>query len=357
MPPAATKSRIWLDHAATTPPCAQAVAAAAAALALPGNPASLHAEGRAARAVLETAREAVAALAGAAPEQVILTSGGTEALALALATPARVLALATEHSAVRAARPDAETLPVHASGLIDLAALEAALQSRGPLLVAVQHANNETGVVQPIEAVAALCRQHGARLLVDCVQSAGKLPLPAADYRALSAHKMGGPMGAGALVLSPDAPLVARPGTQERGHRPGTPNLPGHAGWAAALARPAPDWAAVAARRDALQAKMAAAGAIIHGAEAPRLPHILSAGLPGVPASLQLMQLDLAGFAVSAGAACSSGRSGPSPVLAAMGLGSAAGEAIRISLSPATTDTELHRFLEAWSGLARKAAA
>jgi cysteine desulfurase len=355
----ATKSRIYLDHAATSPAWPSAIAAMAAAAALPGNPASLHGEGRAARAVLEFARDAVARLAGVLPEAVVFTSGGTEALQRAMAPHPRILASATEHAAVLAARPDIQPLNVLASGLLDMDALDAALKS-GPALVAVQHGNNETGVVQPIADIVAMVRAHGSRLLVDCVQTAGKLPLPAADYLALSAHKMGGPMGAGALIAAPGTPLAAQPAAQERGHRPGTPALSAIAGWAAVLSQAGPDrgpdwgsnWVAVAARRTALETRLVLAGGIVHGAAAPRLPHILSLGLPGVPAATQLMALDLAGFAVSAGAACSSGKAGPSHVLAAMGLGAAAAQAIRISLGPCTRDEDLVAFADAWTAMA-----
>lgn len=349
----ATKSRIYLDHAATTPVWPQAAAAMAEAARLPGNPSSLHSEGRQARALLESARDQIARLAACPAEAVILTSGGTEALALALAHHARLLASATEHMAVLAARPDLTRLPVDSSGLLDLDALETALKP-GPALVAVQHANNETGVIQPIAHIAHIVTAHQSLLLVDCVQSAGKLSLPAADYIALSAHKMGGPTGAGALIASPSAPLIAREGAQERGHRPGTPALAAHAGWAAALAAAPSDWSAVARRRTTLEARLAATGAIIHGAAAPRLPNIINIGLAGVPATTQLMALDLEGFAVSAGAACSSGKASASHVLAAMGLGSAAAHAIRVSLSPATTDQELEVFAAAWEAMANR---
>jgi cysteine desulfurase len=349
----ATKSRIYLDHAATTPVWPQARAAMAEALALPGNPSSLHSEGREARALLEAARDHIAAVANCLPEAVVLTSGGSEALELALAPHARVLASATEHMAVLAARPDIVRLPVDVSGQLDLGALEAALKA-GPALIAVQHANNETGVIQPLDEIAAIAAAHESPLLVDCVQSAGKLPLPRAAYRALSAHKMGGPMGAGALIAAPSAPLMAREGAQERGHRPGTPALAAHAGWAAALAAPSPDWSQVALRRTILEARLVAAGATIHGAAAPRLPNIISIGLPGVLATTQLMALDLEGFAVSAGAACSSGKASASHVLAAMGLGQSSAQAIRVSLAPTTTDEELDAFAAAWEAMATR---
>jgi len=358
----AMKSHICLDHAATTPACPAAIAAMAEALALGGNPSSVHGGGRAANALLEASRDAVARFAGVTPERVIFTSGGTEAIALAmngarLSGPnrPRVLASATEHSAVLQARDDVAILPVDGDGLIDLAALEAALVD-GPALVAVQHGNNETGVIQPLADVAARVRATGGLLLADCVQSAGKLPFPEADFIAISAHKLGGPPGVGALIVKDPDTLVAiqRGGGQERGFRGGTPNLPGIAGFAAAVAQ-SHDWTAVAARRAGLEARLKAAGARLHGEAAPRLPHISSIGLPGMAASTQVMRLDLEGFQISAGAACSSGKVKTSHVLAAMGLGPAAGEAIRVSLSPATTDTELDAFAAAWEAMAARA--
>ena len=355
------KSRISLDHAATTPVSAAARAAVMAALELGGNPSSVHAGGRAANALLEGARDAVARFAGVAESQVVFTSGGTEALALAAngarasgPVKPRLLVGATEHSAVLQARDDALVLPVDGNGLIDLKALAAALAD-GPALVAVQAANNETGVIQPLAEVAALVRDKGSLLLVDAVQAAGKMALPEADFVALSAHKLGGPPGVGALIVRDPESLIAiqRGGGQERGHRGGTPNLPGIAGFAAAVAE-MHDWRAVATRRIPLETRLKAGGAIIHGEAAPRLPNISSIGLPGVAAATQVMMLDLEGFMVSAGAAYSSGKVKSSHVLAAMGLGAAAGEAIRVSLSPATTDAEIDAFAAAWLAMAAR---
>jgi len=355
------KSRIYLDHAATTPVSDAARAAVVAALGLIGNPSSVHGGGRAANALLEGARDAVARFAGVAAENIVFTSGGTEAIALAangarLGGPVRprLLVGATEHSAVLQARDDAQLLPVDGDGLIDLAALAAALAG-GPALVAVQAANNETGVIQPLAEVAALVRDTGSLLLVDAVQAAGKQALPEADFVALSAHKLGGPPGVGALIVRDPESLIAtqRGGGQERGHRGGTPNLPGIAGFAAAVAEMR-DWSGAATRRIALESRLKAAGAIIHGEATPRLPNISSIGLPGVAASTQVMMLDLEGFMVSAGAACSSGKVKSSHVLAAMGLGQAAGEAIRVSLSPATTDAEIDAFAAAWLAMAAR---
>lgn len=353
------KSRIYLDHAATTPVCDAARAAMITALELVGNPSSVHAGGRAANALLEAARDAVARFAGATPEQIVFTSGGTEALGLAAngarhPGPLRLLASATEHSAVLNARADVELLPVDSHGIIDLEALENALAA-GPALVAVQDGNNETGVVQPLKAVADLAHSYGGLLLADCVQSASKRPLPPADFIALSAHKLGGPPGVGALVVKNPGTLhaVQRGGGQERGARGGTHNLPGIAGFAAAVAEQH-DWRPVFALRGAMEAGLRSAGAVIHGQHALRLPHISSIGLPGVPAATQVMMLDLEGYMVSAGAACSSGKVKTSHVLEAMGLGPAAGEAIRVSLSPATSDAELAAFTAAWEAMAKR---
>ena len=347
----AIKSRIYLDHAATTRACPAALAAMAEAAAIVGNPASVHSGGRAANAIIEAARDRIADWAGCRADAVIFTSGGTEALALALATPMRVVAGATEHSAVLAARPDAHLVAVDRNGIIDLAALDAALAA-GPALVAIQHANNETGVVQPIAEIAARVTAVGSRLLVDAVQSAGKLPLPAADLVAVSAHKLGGTPGAGALIARDPGHIVAvqRGGGQERGLRGGTPNLPGIAAFAAAIGE-ATDWRRVADLRNRLEARLAT---IVHGSAAERLPNIASLALPGVAGGTQVMALDLAGFMVSAGAACSSGKVAASHVLAAMGLGAAAGEAIRVSLGPDTTADDIDAFAAIWENMASR---
>ncbi len=354
----AMKSRVYLDHAATAPVSAPARAAMLAALESVGNPASVHGAGRAANGLVERARDAVAAFAGCAPDAVVFTSGGTEALALALLGTgmARCLVSATEHSAVLAARSDATIIPVGRDGVVDLAAL-ADLLAAGPALVAVQHANNETGVIQPVAEVAALVAAQGGLLLVDAVQSASKRALPVADFVALSAHKLGGPAGVGALIVRNPATLVAvqRGGGQERGLRGGTPNIPGIAGFAAAVAEPR-DWAGVAMLRERLEAAALSAGGIIHGASARRLPNISNIGLPGVAGGTQVMALDLAGFMVSAGAACSSGKVAASHVLAAMALGAAAGEAIRVSLGPQTTAADVDGFISAWTRMAQRLA-
>jgi cysteine desulfurase len=355
----ATKSRVYLDHAATAPVHPAAIAALAEAAATLGNPASVHAGGRAANGVIERARDAIAAWAGCAPDALVFTSGGTEALALAIngSGMPRFIASAVEHSAVLAAR-EAVVAPVDNNGIVDLGAL-AALLADGPALVAIQHANNETGVIQPIAEIAALVAKSGGLLLVDAVQSAGKLPLPDADFVAISAHKLGGPPGVGALIIRHPGTLTAiqRGGGQERGLRGGTPNLPGIAGFAASIAQ-APDWRHIEILRDDLESHLRAAhpALLVHGAAAARLPNITSLGLPGVKGGTQVMALDLAGFMVSAGAACSSGKVSASHVLAAMGLGDAAGQAIRVSLGATTTAADIDAFAGAWSAMANRLA-
>jgi cysteine desulfurase len=355
-------SALGLDANATEPLRPEARDAVLAALDLPGNPSSVHAEGRAARRLLEDARAAVAAAFGTRPQDVVFTAGGTEANALAvrgLAAGRRVLPGATEHPAVlRAAPAAAETIPVLPDGTADLAALEAMLAGGGPALVCLMAANNETGVLHPVGEAAALCRRHGALLHVDAVQAAGRVPLMLgeADSLALSGHKIGGPKGAGALLLRPGldlAPLVAG-GGQERGRRGGTEPLPAIMGLAAAARAARPEAALrLAALRDAIEAAIAAIApeARFPGQGAPRLPNTTSILLPGVPAETQVIALDLAGVRVSAGAACSSGKVAASHVLAAMGLGADAACAIRVSLPWNAPDDAPERFVAAWSAM------
>lgn len=361
---------VFLDANATEPLRPAARQAVMAALDLPGNPSSVHAEGRGARKLLEACREGVAARLGGRAADIVFTSGGTEANALALrglAAGRRVLVGATEHPAVLRAAPGAALLPVDAEGRLDLDAFDAALAGGGPALVALMAANNETGVLHPLAEAAAICRRHGALLHVDAVQALGRVPvaLDGADSLALSGHKLGGPKGAGALWLRPGLapePLVAG-GGQERGRRGGTEPLPAIAGLAAALdeARPG-DAAALGAIRDAIEAAIAAIApeARFPGRGAPRLPNTASILLPGVPAEMQVIALDLAGFCVSAGAACSSGKVGRSHVLDAMGLGADAACAIRVSLPWNATAAVVEPFVAAWaamrSRLSRRAA-
>ncbi|MBK1656959.1 cysteine desulfurase family protein [Paracraurococcus ruber] len=346
---------LYLDANATEPLRPAAREAVLGALAAGGNPSSVHAEGRAARRRLEEAREAAAARLGGRARDLVFTSGGTEADALAivgLGRGRRLLVGATEHPAVLAAAPGAETIPVLPDGTADLAALDRLLAAGGPALVCLMAANNETGVLHPLDAAASLCRAHGALLHVDAVQAAGRVPLPTAfDSLAISGHKLGGPPGAGALLLRPglDLPALIAGGGQERGRRGGTEPLPAIAGLAAAW--PEPEEAArLAALRDRIESGVRALApeAVIAGAGAPRLPNTTNIILPGLPAETQVIALDLAGVRVSAGAACSSGKVAQSPVLAAMGFGELAGCGIRVSLPWDAPDDAAERFLAAW---------
>ena len=356
----------YLDANATEPLRPEARAAVLAALDTPGNPSSVHAAGRAARRLLEDAREAIAHCFGARPADLVFTSGGTEADALALhalGAGRRLIIGATEHDAVRRAAPAATVLPVDGQGVADLEALRRRLAEAGPALVCLMLANNETGTLQPVAAAAALCHAAGALLFVDAAQAAGRIGVDfsalGADALALSAHKLGGPAGAGALLLAPAlsaglAPLIAG-GGQERGRRGGTPALPAIAGFAAAaLAARNADAAGLAALRDAAEAGAVAAGAVVLGAGAPRLPNTTCLALPGVRADTQVIALDLAGVQVSAGAACASGKVARSHVLHAMGAGPLAGEAIRVSLPWNARPDDVQAFLAAYGAMARR---
>ena len=351
---------LYLDANATEPLRPEAKAAVIAALEAGGNPSSVHAAGRAARRRLEEAREAVAARFGARVQDVVFTGGGTEANALAvqgLGRGRRVLAGATEHPAVLAAAPGAEPIPVRPDGTVDLDALDRLLAAGGPALVCLMAANNETGVLHPLDAVAALCRARNALLHVDAVQAAGRVALPAEyDSLALSGHKLGGPPGAGALLLRPglEIPALIAGGGQERGRRGGTEPLPAIAGLAAAARAARPEaMARLATLRDRIEAGVTALApeAIIAGTGAPRLPNTSSIILPGAAAETQVIALDLAGIRVSAGAACSSGKVGRSPVLAAMGHGELAGCGIRVSLPWDAAEDAPERFIAAWAAM------
>jgi cysteine desulfurase len=357
-------NRSYLDYNATAPVRPEVVQGMAAALGRTGNPSSVHRAGREARALLENARAAVAALVGAPADAVVFTSGGTEANNQALqSVSGRRLVSAIEHDSILAAAPDGPRIPVDEHGVVDLERLAELLEAVRPALVSVMLANNETGVLQPVEEVVACARRYGALVHCDAVQAAGKIPLDVnslgADFVTLSAHKLGGPQGVGTLVLGPGIEPVAlhRGGAQERRWRPGTENLPGIVGFGRAceLAAADRDWPQrVGALRDRLEARVAAIApeARALGAGAPRLTNTSCLTMPGVSNQIQLIDLDLAGIAVSAGSACSSGKVGPSHVLAAMGV--EAGEAqtaIRVSLGWASTASDVDRFVTAWSRL------
>ena len=349
----------YLDANATEPLRPSARVAMLAALEVTGNPSSVHGAGRAARRILEQARDSLAARFGGTAAALVFTSGGTEADALAihaLGQGRRLLIGATEHDAVRAARSDATALRVEPDGTIDLAALDAALHGP-PALVCLMLANNETGTIHPIAAAASVCARHGALLHVDAVQAAGRIPVDlralGADSLAISSHKLGGPAGAGALLLRPGiaASAMIPGGGQERGRRGGTPPVAAIAGFAAAAQEQAPGLTAL---RDAAAAAAAAHGAILLGGLS-RLPNTACLALPGVAAQTQLIALDLAGVQVSAGAACSSGKVGRSHVLDAMGAGALAGQAIRVSLPWNVTPGDIAAFAAAYAAMAQRA--
>lgn len=377
LPDPAAIPRVYLDHAATTAMTPAAIAAVGEGMARWANPSSPHAEGRAARAALEQARHAIAAAYGWTGET-LLTSGASESLAIALgrSVAARRFVAAVEHDAAIRAGGEAERLAVGADGVIDLAALGAILlpsasgvveqhaaeagfstaletNERGKALICVQWANSETGVRQPIAAIAEIVHAAGGLLLVDAAQMPASGELAAqADFIALSAHKRGGPPGIGALLVR-DLATLHPSGGQERGYRAGTENLPAALGYAAALAEPEPvaHWAAMRARLDDAIRR---SGGVVVADDSPRHPAIASYHLPNVAAAAQLIRLDAAGFAVSAGSACSSGSMKPSHVLGAMGWSEAASrEVIRVSFGRTTSERDIDAFIAVWRQVAR----
>ncbi|HEY2481099.1 MAG TPA: cysteine desulfurase family protein [Caulobacteraceae bacterium] len=359
---------VYLDYNATAKIRPEALAAIQAALEIGANPSSTHAAGRQARALIERARAEIAALVGAEAGWLTFVSGGVEANALAIESAlaagcGRAIIGATEHDAVlataQAVFPNVEIWPVDAEGVADLDWLVDALAREGRPLVCLMAANNETGVIQPIEAVSALVRQAGGWLHVDAVQAAGKLTLDCAalgaDTLALSAHKLGGPQGVGALVTRPDVAITRQlhGGGQERGRRAGTENLSGIAGFGAAAAAAQRDLApghalAQGEWRDALADRLIAVGAEVLGAGAPRLPQTLCIATPGFSSEVQVMALDLAGVMVSAGAACSSGKVKASRVVETMGRPDLASASIRVSGGWASTAADWRRCGDAW---------
>jgi cysteine desulfurase len=370
----------YLDHNAITPMRPEAKAAVAAALDVFGNPASVHAAGRAARDLLDRARGQVAAALGAQPSEIVFTSGATESAALAIrgalgAAPAgrdALVVTAVEHpcvldlaAALRAEGGRVAVVPVDRDGVPDLVALRAAITVRTALACAML-ANNETGVLLPVREIAASARERGALFFCDATQAVGKVEVDVrtlgADLVALTGQKLGGPRGAGVLWVKSGmrlAPLLG--GSQERGRRAGTENLPGIAGLGAAIeaavAQRAAEERRIRALRDRLEAGLVAAipGARVNGAGAPRLPNTLSLTLPGADAEALLIALDLEGLCASAGSACHSGSTKPSGVLTAMGLtpGEARGT-LRLSLGWPSTDADVDRGLEVIPRLARQ---
>jgi cysteine desulfurase len=376
--------RAYLDWNASAPLSEAARTAVVAALEA-ANPSSVHREGRAARRTVEDARRAVAALVNGRPEHVVFTSGATEA-ASTLLTPdwrmgrgalrmGRLYVCEADHPCLLSGghfpAEQVTRIGVNRDGLVDLAVLEAALAAHdradGLPLVAIHAANNETGVVQPVEEISRIVKAAGGVLVLDAVQAAGRIPLDisagSVDYLILSSHKIGGPKGAGAIVAAADL-MMPRPlvvgGGQEKGHRAGTENLPAIAGFGAAAKEALAALGAIEAvrtRRDAIEATMRklVPDAVFFGAGAPRLANTSFFAIPGVKAETAQIAFDLAGVALSAGSACSSGKVGPSHVLKAMGIGDGQG-ALRVSIGPATTDEDIELFRTALAGIAARRA-
>ena len=362
---------VYIDYNATSPLRPEARAALELALDQFGNPSSVHAFGRRARRLVEAARVDVSELTGASPAQVVFTGSATEANNIAIrgCGRGRVLASAVEHVSVLEAAP-AERIPVDRAGVVDLAALDRLLaDGTRPAVVSIMAVNNETGVIQPVGEAAAIARRHGALVHCDAVQAAGKLPLSLDDWGAdmltLSSHKIGGPQGIGALVVRDGIAVEAliRGGGQERRRRAGTENVAAIAGFGAAARaamRGLEDYTTLAALRDRIEGSVrrVCAEATVFGAEAPRVANTSCILMPGVGAETQLMGFDLAGIAVSAGAACSSGKVAASHVLLAMGADeSDASCAVRVSLGWLSSQSEADRFVEIWAGLHQRAAA
>jgi cysteine desulfurase len=351
-------TRLYLDHAATTPVTGPARSAFADAVEGWANPSSPHAEGRAARAAFESARARVKDSLGW-QHDVIFTSGATEALTIALtrAEADAVLVTSVEHDAVHRAAPDAYIIPVGSDGLVARDALVGrlgALGAKAPL-VAIQTANNETGVMQPLDVLAPVIREARGLLLADASQTAGKLALPDADFIAISGHKFGGVPGSG-LLLVRDPGTLRPSGGQERGYRGGTENTPAALALATALEAPRGWMDRAADLRAHLDGAIEAAGGQVIAKASPRIATIASYRMPGVQSSAQLIQFDLAGIAISAGSACSSGTLKASHVLAAMALDdTAASETIRVSFGPETTRADIYRFIEVWRRIAGRA--
>lgn len=390
-----TKTPVYCDYNAGAPIRAEAAVAMSRALAAGGNASSVHSVGRRMRAIIEDARERVAGALGASAENVVFTSGATEALHLALdafnghanqvraktsvnkydldaldpLAPASLIVAECEHDALFEEGKQRYMLRARllGNGLVDLAALEPILRAaEKPALVAVQLANNETGVIQPVAKVAALCREHGALLLVDAAQAFGRIPVSIADldatYLVVSSHKLGGPPGAGALVLAPGAPFVTTRfgGGQERGRRPGTENGAALVGFAVAVEWALQDRDAEMARVGALRDRFEAGlpkDAIVFGAGAPRLPNTSNFALPGLTAETAVIAMDLEGVAISSGAACSSGKVRSSRVLSAMGVApDLAKAALRVSFGHESKESDVDEALNALSKIdARRA--
>lgn len=350
------KDPVYLDYNATAPMRAEVWALMVDLMARPLNASAIHTRGREGRKHIESARRSVAALCGADPANVIFNSGATEGNNTILRHfQGRILVSSIEHPSVLGVRVDAELIPVSSKGVVDLAALDGLLrQEPRPVLVAVMLANNETGVIQPVAEISALAGRYGAWLHCDGVQAAGKISLNMAALGVhsltLSAHKIGGPQGVGALVLGQcgETPVLLLGGGQEKKARAGTENVAGIAGFGLAADLALSGMSSSVRDRMERRLEEIYPGLVIHGKEAPRLPNTSLFSLPGLKAETLLMALDLAGFCVSNGSACTSGKVEASHVLRAMGVPeSIAASALRVSIGPQTIEAEIDAFLQA----------
>ncbi len=360
---------IYLDHNATTPVRPEAIEAVVDALSVCGNASSVHRFGRLAKRVLEDSRERVAALVGVKSSQVIFTSGGTEAnnLALSGADYGTIFASSIEHVSVLGACDEIEGVPVTTDGIVDVALLKDQLANHdGSALISVMYANNETGVIQPVERISELAHTNDMLVHCDAIQGAGKVHLDFAelgvDILSLSSHKIGGPQGVGALIIREGLTLkpLVRGGGQELRHRAGTENLPGIAGFGAAaelVKSNVDDFQQLAILRDQLETKIGQLAAInVFGQGMNRLANTSCLTMPGVNSETQVMGFDIAGIAVSAGSACSSGKVEPSHVLKAMGIDDdVAGCAVRVSFGLNNDERDVGRFVDAWAKIYSRA--
>ncbi len=345
--------RIYLDYAATAPMLDAAKEACVEGFELWANPSSPHGDGRAAQAMLENARRRFKQALGWQGD-VIFTSGASEAIQIALtkSKPAIQFVSPVEHDVVPRFAKNAQPIPVDGNGMVVPANLNHLLKGvEGPALVAIQSVNNETGVMQDLDTLAKVVRDRGSYLLADCSQSVGKLPLPDADLIVVAGHKFGGPPGVGALLVK-DLRLLQADGGQEQGYRSGTQNLPYILGMTAALEAPA-NWAGRAAElRQHLDDAIRKEGGAVIADKSPRIATIASYHMPGVAANTQLIKFDMAGFAVSAGSACSSGTLKTSHVLEAMGIDpQVAREVIRVSIGRDTSRAQIYAFIDKWKSI------
>lgn len=359
---------IYLDFNATVPTRPEVIAAMVATMEAGGNPSSVHRQGRSSRNKVEEARRQIADLVNCKAQEIIFTSGGTEANNLALSGLAgrQLMISAIEHDSILTATRPLEPIVIRVdqNGIIDLADLEEQLRSATkPVLVSIMLANNETGVIQPLKDIAVLVHKFEALLHCDAIQAVAKIPVDfrelGVDMMSISAHKFAGPQGMGALVLREGIAIepMVKGGGQELGRRAGTENVAGIVGFgvAAALVEERLDGQdQVRQLRDNLETALTeiSPGSVVYGADVPRLPNTVSVSMPGVPSELQVMNFDLAGIAVSAGSACSSGKVKASHVLMAMGVPEdEAGTAVRISLGPTTTSADIDAVLNCWTTL------